>query len=220
MSTAKGPNLINHLSVTLEERRRIAAQTVAELNQLLASDEQVAVRERLHSLDPAQGSIGEQRVDVFLGLCDSVRRAFDNAQQEADWELLANAATPDLVRHIVNSLQEFQQSSRHDNRALARSFRLTSQKGKHGKFQKRAAEMVESANVAFRMNLDRNKADRERAYKAAVDAAYDVFRVGEAGAQDEGDYRQTMRDIETLLSRSGLESPRAIAALLSRYGLE
>jgi hypothetical protein len=185
---------------TVSQKTKEVAELLAQLLSHNPPAAVLSVRERLYSLK--QGSLGEANPAIFSELCAAARDAFPE-ETLSDAEILANAATPDLVRYLLASLRRFSESKQTPS-ALSPAFLASRPKrGKPGKLERLGPAMVSAAFEARRNTRGAPSAG----YKAAVEAAYAVYRQGEKGDQQEGVYQKTLRDIKALLRRSGMQDP-------------
>lgn len=180
------------------------AHLLASRTQQVASDEEIVVRERLYTLSTAKAA--EDPPDIFDKLCAAVVKAYPLESLLNDGEILANSATPDLVRYLVSALKQFSESStaKSRDRVLAKALRAKRSAGAPGRIRLMREEMLNAAQAAIDEALKAGSSV-EVADRNALAAAYSVFRgTGpNAEAQDHSDRVASLKAIRCFLVEAG-----------------
>lgn len=199
-------DFVSQLGGMIEEKVRSDVRQISErlasLIEMCASDHETILRERIFSL--SHNALGERQPDVFRGFCDQISLAYGHLNP-TDAEVLANSATPDVVRYLIRVLWTFRQfeGSNGAEAALARAMLASNPKGKPGRLKLNEVEIVDQAASAYRLARSAGLS-RKGAERAALDSAYAVFRRGNHGEQDDRDVRRTRQKLRDLLVAEGV----------------
>lgn len=155
---------------------------------------------------------GEQPHVLFYGLCLLAERAFPD-REPSNEEILANPATPDLMRYLLSSLRRYRSkvkgpktTSAERYRAIANALQMAGEQKNPGKWTNAFKERYCFAYCRARSESTEKGASVRDAHKAGVEAAYLIYREGEAGAQDSSDRQKAIRRIALFLEEEGYGS--------------
>ncbi|MEJ6005095.1 hypothetical protein WG899_06025 [Paucibacter sp. AS339] len=200
------------------------SRLLADRTQTVASTAEVDLRERVYSL--TNSAVGESQSQVFDSLCKQVFVVFGDDATDA--EILANSATPDLVRYLTKALRSFHNralsgaSPRKRNDALARAMLSAAPIGGKNRLKEMEQAIIQAArnaSAATRRSAEHTAANqglqpqaertRRSAEKAALAAALEVFHPIEIGAKnaegwDEKCRREAERKVRKLLAEECL----------------
>ena len=167
-----------------------------------ATDKAMMAAERIYTLKQGPAGTGEDKRDVFLGLCDDALDAYgDSDSDRSDEAIRAHPLTPNLIRYVLESMDRFNSATedgKWGDAQFAKAFLASNPRGNPGKLVLRRDPMLKaaaSATVAARAS----GADPETVSARAKQAAYEAYREGETGDQDSRELKKTMAHIAKLL---------------------
>lgn len=158
-----------------------------------------------------RGSPGEIPHELFHAVCVLSEAAFPDLSQ-TDAEILANPSTPDLMRYLLGSLRRYRvringmEKPTTADRSNAISEALQMRGGWNDRLGKWGNSFKEKYCAAYsnaRAEASLSGASELAAYEAGVEAAYDAYREGAKGKQDEREMRKAKREIRDFLRQEG-----------------
>lgn len=167
--TADFDTLLAQMRKKHSEKLALGVALVIGSSQELAADAHVEVRGALKNLADGLHIFGKDASPetAFADLKRCAQEAFSESPTDA--EILANSATPDLVRYLLSALRAYDGMPAN----LATAFKARNRVGKTEVWRLRA-DIINAANEVCR-KLKRSGADRETLRQAAEDAGYEKF---------------------------------------------
>ena len=213
-------NFINALNVATRAKLIFHAEQVEARAQNVATDADVVLRASLDSLNGGFPALpGQTRSAMFRDVVKCAALAFPD-YAPANVQIIANSATPDLVRYLLQSLRRseiprkrrvFKGSKRPGSSqptiSLDAAFLATDKEGRRGAVAKHAVAIDNVAGIAW------TAAERGNKRAAALEAGYaELARLVSIDssikpadyAQEPSDLKKTMQDIERLVDGNGL----------------
>ncbi len=191
----------------LEQRLALAISDILSVDNSQAEATAFQIDGLLRSIE--DGSPGEQPHVLFHALCVLAEDAFPDSAP-SDTEILANPATPALMRYFLASLRRYRArckdarltSSQRCN-AIANALKMTGEKKNPGKWTNAMKEEYCSSFSAARDKALESGKTKDDAHQIGIEAAYLVYRRGEKDVQDTADYQKAIKKIAAFLEEQG-----------------
>lgn len=183
--TADLDTLLTQMRQKYSERLALGVALVMGNSQELATDADVMTRSWLRSLTDDSHILG-LKADTFEKVKVWAQDAFSESPTDA--EILANSATPDLMRYLLAALRAYDGEQPQN---LPTAFKLR-RKGKFGKPSGVAlywVEIEEAARAAFDRTTTAGKT-KEEAMQSAVEAGFQEYRRASGRDPDPKDSKQ------------------------------